>query len=224
MADEVRDALMKLTIKGSPVVAEGTAVIGRDDTLAKGFVPGTKDNRWQGNFFAVTDYQFQIGLLADTDSDPTAVTKQTMDALRESLKNPQAKPKNSQGQFARFMDRPPGGSMRAYSSNLEPVTITKQLDQTSLALFDACIKSTTIDNAVLIKRRGSGFTNLATYLRFEFTDVLITDLNWDEDDVVKEKITFVCRKAEVQYRMEKFSGELDAVLPKQTWSVLNLKS
>ncbi len=231
MADEVRDALMMLTIKGTPVPAEGTAVIGSNDALSKGFVPGTKDNKWQGNFFAVTDYDFNIKLQPDTDNDPAVIAKkqaETLKLMKQQLNEQQKGGKGGSGsnslEFARFMDMPPGGTLRAYPSSLEPVEITKQLDVTSLRLVDACTKSTTFDSAVLIKRRGGGSATLGTYLRFDFTDLLITALHWEEDDVVTEKVTFVCRKVEVQYRVELPNGDMGAPLPKQTWSVLNLKS
>ena len=91
-----------------------------------------------------------------------------------------------------------------------------------MTLFDACINSTTLNSAVLIKRRGGGGKELRTYLRIEFTDLLITDFNWDEDDVIKEKIKFVCRKAHVQYSIENNDGTLKPAGQPRKWSVQNL--
>jgi type VI protein secretion system component Hcp len=131
----------------------------------------------------------------------------------------------SSGSFSRFMNK---GRMAAgagsYSSDLEPVSISKLMDASSLQLLDMCLKSTTIDSAVIIKRRGVGADFLRTYLRVEFTDLLITDFNWDEDDVIKEKIKFVCRKAQVQYSIENPDGSQGKPLAPGIWAANRQKS
>jgi type VI protein secretion system component Hcp len=102
--------------------------------------------------------------------------------------------------------------------------LTKVLDNASLSLFTACTACTLIDTVTLIKRRGGGGKKLLTYLRVVFEKVLITDFNWDEDDVITEKISFVCRSAKIKYRVEQSSGKLDPTLPEQSWTAeTNLK-
>jgi type VI protein secretion system component Hcp len=230
MADEVRDALMKFVIKGVPVPAESSSAIAADDDLAKGFDAASADNKWTSNFFQLRSFKMEMGLLGDTAGDPAAIERQQKERtemLMQSFKEGEDEMKlgatRGASDFATFMNTSPGGSMKSYSSNLESVVLTKLLDISSLTLFKACINSTTIDSASLIKRRGGGGKQLATYLRIDFNNLLITDFNWDEDDVVTEKLTFVCRTCNVRYRMEQSSGKLSASLPTQSWSVINLK-
>ena len=229
MANDVRDVLMMMKISGSAIPGECSAAIGAKDDLAQGFVAASAANKWQSNFFAVKDFKMEMGLLGDSSSDPEAQRRQQEEKMRlltEAVKQNQdglnlAATKSS-SDFARFMNRSSGGGMKAYSSNLEAVTLNKYLDVSSLRLFQNCINSTTIDSAVLIKRRGSGESQLSTYLRIDFTDLLITEFNWDEEDVIEEKVVFVCRSAKVHYRVEEHSGKLSPVSPVQSWSVLNL--
>lgn len=225
---EVRDVLMKMVIKGTPVPAEGQAEIGADDDLAKGFEAGSKANQWKSNFFVLQSFKTQMGLLGDTAGNPAALERQQRERQAQlllSIKEDESKLGSTRNasDFATFMETSPGGAMRAYSSNLEPVELNKLLDVTSISLFKACINSTTIESASLIKRRGSGGRHLSTYLRIDFNNLLITDFNWAEGPVVTEKLSFVCRTCNVRYRMEHASGTLGAVLPAQSWSVANLK-
>jgi type VI protein secretion system component Hcp len=231
MADESRDVLMKIVLNGTAIPAECSAAVSSNDTLASGFTSASSANQWKGNYFSVQDFQMEIGLLGD--SAGTEVQKQ--EALQEQFKqlweaqqtNAEGKPlmaRASAGEYARFMNSGRSATRaKSYSANLEPVSITKMMDASSLTLFKACINSTTLDSAVLIKRRGGGAKHLRTYLRIEFTNLLITDFNWDEDDVVKEKIKFVCREAKVQYAIENDDGTLQKPAQPRKWSVLNLK-
>ena len=227
MAEDVRDVLMTIVKKrGEAIPAECQAVIGADD--AKGLARG-----FQGNYFAVQDFTMEVGLTGD-QSDPAEQIKAMQEAQHEQMKElVKAKMSGEDGKlltasksasdFARFMNQGRSAMRaRSYSANLEPVSITKMLDASSLPLFKACINSTTLDSAVLIKRRGGGGDALRTYLRIEFTKLLITDFNWEEEDVIKEKIKFVCRKAEVQYAIENNDGTLKSAGQSRSWSVLNL--
>ena len=71
---------------------------------------------------------------------------------------------------------------------------------------------------------------LRGYLRIEFYDVMLTELNWDDDETVKEKFKFVCRRAKVQYSVET-SGDQSSKSgislkkqPAMEWGVLDNKS
>jgi type VI protein secretion system component Hcp len=224
--------LMKIVLNGTAIPAECSAAVSSNDALASGFTTASSANQWKGNYFAVQDFQMEVGLLGDSASGTQG---KIHEAMQEQLKllweaqknNSEGKPLmsgSSAGEYARFMNNGRSATRaKSYSANLEPVSITKMMDASSLTLFNACINSTTLDSAVLIKRRGGGAKHLRTYLRIEFTDLLITDFNWDEDDVVKEKIKFVCREAKVQYSIENDDGTLQKPAQPRKWSVLNLK-
>jgi type VI protein secretion system component Hcp len=238
MPEEVRDVLMQI-VMGKPIPTECQAVIGANDAkgLANGFISPSKDNDWKANYFAVQDFMMEVGLTGDSNAGGQSDTEQRKAeqeaqqeqnrALWEAMKNnEEGKPltaSRTANEFARFMKSARGAiDTKSYSANLEPISITKVLDASSLTLFKACAKSTTLKSAVLIKRRGGGGNELRTYLRIEFTDLLITDFNWEEEDVIKEKIKFVCRKAQVQYSIENNDGTLKPAGQARTWSALNL--
>jgi type VI protein secretion system component Hcp len=242
MPEEVRDVLMKVMKGTTAIAAECQAVIGADDAngLAKGFTSPSANNSWTANYFAVQDFMMEIGVAGDSDSGGQSNSDDQIRAMREAqqeqnkamfeaLRNgDDDKPlmaSKTANEFARFMkDGRRAMGTKSYSANLEPVSITKMLDTSSLELFQACINSTTLKSAVLIKRRGGGGNELRTYLRIEFTDLLITDFNWEEEDVIKEKIKFVCRKAQVQYSIENNDGTLKPAGQPRTWSAQNLSN
>ena len=51
------------------------------------------------------------------------------------------------------------------------------------------------------------------YLRIDFTDLLITELDWDEGEVIKEKYKFVCRGVKMQYKPQASDGTLGSAVP-----------
>ena len=234
MADETRDTLMKIVLNGTAIPAECTAVIGEGDRLAAGFISASAGNGWKGDYFALQDFRMEVGLMGDSPETGPAADQKKEEALHEALKklaeqqaNPGGKPMDvsrSANEFGRFMTGSRmslQGKGKSYSANLEPVSLTRQMDASSLTLFKACIQSTTLDSAVIIKRRGGGGEALRTYLRIELTNLLITDFNWDDDEAVKETIKFVCRKASVQYSVEKDDGTLQNPGMARSWSVLD---
>ena len=136
-------------------------------------------------------------------------------------------------QYERFMSkgrdalRNPGDR---YPSDLEQVTISKRMDRSSTTLFDKCRSSFKFASATILKRKAVGEDTLRGYLRIDFYDVMLTDLNWDHDEVIKEKFKFVCRKAVVSYAVETANtvanGKTAAVLtaqPTAEWSVMATK-
>jgi type VI protein secretion system component Hcp len=91
---------------------------------------------------------------------------------------------------------------RAYLSDLEPIAITKRMDLSSPTLFDCMRNSFKFHSASIIRRKAIGGALLRSYLRIDFGDVMLTELNWDDDDVIKETFKFVCRSASVRYAIE----------------------
>jgi type VI protein secretion system component Hcp len=54
----------------------------------------------------------------------------------------------------------------------------------------------------------NALTGLQGYFRIDFTDVLLTDLDWDDGDTIKETAKFVCRQIQIQYRKQNWDGRL----------------
>jgi len=103
----------------------------------------------------------------------------------------------------------------------EPVRISRQIDAASPTLMQYCFTSTTLDSAVIVKRRaGGGGASGYAYLRLEFTGVLITGISWSDSHVVKESITFIYRKVDISYRPQDASGTLGAHIG-ASWSLFS---
>jgi hypothetical protein len=71
------------------------------------------------------------------------------------------------------------------------------------------------DSAVLVKRLSQGEVGGKSlpsvgYLRIEFFKVHITDINWEDGELVKENCTFKCERMKVIYRKQDDSGRLQA--------------
>jgi type VI protein secretion system component Hcp len=86
---------------------------------------------------------------------------------------------------------------------MEPISVTRKMDAGSIQLFDSCQNIMILDKAIILKRRALGADALQTYMRIDFTNLLITDLDWQEDDVIKETFKFICREVKIQYRAER---------------------
>ena len=89
-----------------------------------------------------------------------------------------------------------------YPLDIQPITFTKPADISSKILIQNCIDCVSYDSATIIKRRPAG-TDLAgeIYMRIDFTGVLVIKVDWaDEDDYVKETVSFIARGITVSYR------------------------
>jgi len=261
MADDTRDVLFQLvpgTGRGSPksIPSECTALLNPDDELGKkGFTASTKTA--DANFFSIEDFSFVVALASSDGTAATssakvgAMVQETRDRSDEQMKAITKKLQESnipelQGlklgagggassTFQRFMTSG-RSALRAktYPSDLDAISITRRQDATSLTLLDACLHSVTFKSATILKRKAFGDRYLRTYLRIDFTDVMLTEFNWEEDDVIKETFKFVCRGAAVQYASEESGIKMIggkpvastsmAVRGKGTWSVRDMKS
>ncbi len=204
MDQDVRDVLMMMSVdgtEGGTIPGEALAEFGATDTLAKGFKAGSATNGWKSNFFMLRSFKTNIEI-KDTQRDRSSAGKTA-----------------TSGNFSSFVSSNVGSAFSPFVSNFEKVDITKYFDISSITLFKHCTESTTIKTGSLIKRRGGGAQQLSTYLRIDFEDLLITNLDWDEDDVVNEKLSFICRKANVRYKIEQHSGKLSNLVTQHGWSV-----
>jgi type VI protein secretion system component Hcp len=104
------------------------------------------------------------------------------------------------------------------SIDMGTISVTRTIDRASAVIMQCCFNCITLDSATIIKRRAAGKAGLstqimesgATYLRLDFTGVLITAVDWSDQQVVTEKCTFVARQVQVQYRPQEASGKLGA--------------
>lgn len=228
MAEDGRDMLLRIVGPDGPFPGEGRASISPNDPMVSGF---------QRNFYSdVQDFEFSVGLEDTADkkgkkgkNKPLTATVTTAipgqkgqrgSSTEQSILVKQPK-EEAPARFNEFRQGGAIGDGKVYPADLQPFTFTKLLDVASLSIFDACSKSKTLESVTLVKRKAVGQATLLGYLRFFFTDVLITDLDWDEDKVIKEKVKFICRKVRVQYFPEMNGGVLDKTLPYREWSMRN---
>jgi type VI protein secretion system component Hcp len=122
------------------------------------------------------------------------------------------------GQFARWRSAS-GKEARtiahSYPTKFEGASFERLIDRASPTFFMHCCTSKTFDSAVLVKRISQGELagqNLPSvgYLRVEFTKVLITDISWEDGELVKEKCQFTCKGMKLIYRKQSDSGRLQA--------------
>lgn len=80
--------------------------------------------------------------------------------------------------------------------------------------LEHCANVTPFAKVILVKRKFTG--NLGfheAYLRITFTDVLLTGVEWDDGEIVKEKCSFVYRQIDVAYKPQKQDGTLATSVP-----------
>jgi type VI protein secretion system component Hcp len=117
-------------------------------------------------------------------------------------------------------------------------SISKVVDSASPLFFQNCCLKQPFKQAILVKRafvggtmggRGFGFSasigvggaslsigggsssgdsKAMAYLRIEMKEVLITQVGWDDGDVVSEKLSFSCKAMVINYKRQKDNGTL----------------
>ncbi len=202
MAEDRNDMLMKFVrSNGQALDAECQAARNPSDDLIRDFA--------DGKYFEVEDFGFGAGL----DDDDVPKEYAPPPAAETGKDPPKYAPKPFKLKYARFMKAGAKGS-RGYPVDIEAIEFTRLMDQGSTLFFQDLCALKTFESATLLKRRavGSG-GGLQTYLRMDFTDVLMIGLDWDEGETVKEKYKFICRGVDVQYRPQASDGSLGAPVP-----------
>jgi type VI protein secretion system component Hcp len=106
-----------------------------------------------------------------------------------------------------------------YGVDLDEVTLSRKMDCMSPQLLQLCGEQTEIDEIILVRRKPTTSTAAKTmqpYLRLKFSEVLLTGIEWEDGDVIKEKIKFVYRTIEVKYKRQKDDGTLAGAIG-MTW-------
>lgn len=239
MADQKGiDLLMKFkTIEGDYIVAESTDAIGSSssggdmygslglgglsaifdpkiaekDPLLKGFK--------SGYVFEVFNFSFGTGMQwgsneeDDEDGTLNAITSGTsgMDpkqaaALRRAFQSRDRKKKKSK-KMSEWTFGQPG------NVEMQPITFSRYIDQASSNILQRCFDSAYFEKVTIVKRRATGgqFAGYG-FLRMDFGGVMVTQINWSDDDDVEEQVTFVCRSVQIQYKPMLPSGKLGGTI------------
>jgi type VI protein secretion system component Hcp len=103
----------------------------------------------------------------------------------------------------------PAGSTKGAATDLTKITVRRRIDRASLAILDCCFGAKSLVSATVVKRRASG-TDVAgePYLKIKFNGVLITDVGWNDDELVNENFSFICRTMNFTYRAQNPDGSM----------------
>jgi type VI protein secretion system component Hcp len=197
------EILMKIeSSPGKALAAECQLAIDPEDTLMKDFS--------NGKYYQIEDFSFTAGL---QDEQPPKPLQPPTPPVHGTTTKPE-KVKTQKAKFSKWRNERAGdsGSTR-YPLEVEPVSFSRLMDQASTVLFQGLCESQTFASATIVRRThiGDGMGGKA-YLRLDFTDVMIVSIDWDEDDVIKEKYKFVCRGVKVQFRPQASDGSLSAAI------------
>lgn len=216
MVDQSRaDLVMRFTDKyGAPILAESTLDVDSKDSLMEGFEPTSSADDYS-NFFEVNTFSFAI-VVKPGDKDIGALSKQTAAAAAAKGTSPVAA-----DAFLRWRSADEGDYRKIhYPVEFNAFNFTRLLDAASMPFFMSCCNSTSFKSAALVKRVSVGTAGDDTkkpmgFLRFDFRDVLMTGVNWDDGDLVSESCTFICRAMRVRYKQQSAAGSLPATYSTQ---------
>jgi type VI protein secretion system component Hcp len=207
------DILMKFVVHGSPIAGESTTELD---------IPGKSRSKLFGGFvkrqmFEIDSFKFSVGIEDDTGSGGPAAAGGGRTAPGQHGARGAAATSTLTGGFQAWGS---GRPHKKYPVNVNPITFTRPIDRSSPVLLQHCIKCTSFDSASLVKRKSAGSAAAGEpYLRMDFVGVLITQVDWSNDDPVKETCTFISRSITVRYRPQLPDGSLGIIRP-GFWSML----
>jgi type VI protein secretion system component Hcp len=214
--DNKSDMVMKfVTNKGKDMDSESTLDKLANDPLMQDFKPIKQDYNDYSNFFEIQSFNYamklggddaNIGPMQSNLSKHSHAAKDAFSSWRSVKTNELEIGTN------RYSKR--------YPVEFDTFTFTRQIDSTSPIFFHACCYQISFKSAALVKRistGGTGAGNLARQsigqIRFDFSDVLITSLDWSDGDLVTETCSFICKAMRVLYRQQQVGGELVGGMP-----------
>ena len=222
------DVLMTFLAESTgPVAGEGTSKWDPTDPMMEDFQ--------EGYFFEVDDFDFGIGL-GDSESDRGgrgSGSSSSGNLGDNSLHGPPGRDGasgtpnaggKSGSKFGKYIECPRNDYSWewAFKPEIKEITITKQVDISSARFVRSCLTYGNFQKAVLVKRKFTDRISLQrAFLRLEFKEPLITGVEWDEGDIIREKLKFICRGIVIAYRPQSADGTL-AKAKQTSWDYLDL--
>jgi type VI secretion system secreted protein Hcp len=98
-------------------------------------------------------------------------------------------------------------------ATLSTFNVTKKTDMSSPQLFQACCLGKHFPKATVTLHKAGG-TNPIDYLKLEFKDLFVTDMQWagtsgTGDDVPEEHLAFTFGRVQMTYNTQKADGTKD---------------
>jgi type VI protein secretion system component Hcp len=210
---------------GHPILGESRAKLTSRDEVTRKLLDGFREN----HFIEIDSFSMSAQV---DDATPAEMRREIMKEShraiadyekrsREGKLTPGEKRPQEKKDFEVERDIKARVEKQKSASPVKQINFTREFDLTSKEFGGNVVKGQGYQSATLIKRKSSnarGDTGQATtgdvYLRIDFTDVLVTSVEWsDEDGEVKESCSFICKKVEIQYRPQLPSGKLGHVVP-----------
>jgi type VI protein secretion system component Hcp len=227
MADQIAsDLIMKFVKNKNAIEAETQTEI---DLISS---PMTKDFK-KGYFFEVQSFTMSTGLDGSDSTDKDTAKKdkdvqkafgimaldlasgpQRKNDIARALSSLRGRSENAASGFDKWRKGQNFTKENGYPVDMDPFEITRSIDKTSANLWSNCIKRISYDSATLIKRKAAGGkASGEAFLRIDFTKVLVIDVDWDQDEPIKEKLKFISRAVTINYRPQLPDGSLGASVP-----------
>jgi type VI protein secretion system component Hcp len=204
MADTPPELLMMfLNPSKQALAASSTSTLTSGDTLAANFTAG--------QFFQIKEFGLGIELKDDEGTKDTAKAKTTADP-KSGTSEPDIETLPTTGSrrsFSRYRSVQPGQSTPDLPYRIKPeaCSFSREIDEASPSLFEFCAKRVRLGGAVIIKRGlVGGDAGWVTFLRLEFVNVLLTNMNWGDSTLVSESGSFTFTDMLVQYVQRKTDG------------------
>ncbi len=218
MDSDSGDLLLKMVLNKTAIDGTSQTMLstpGRlDSPLAAGFTPG--------KIIEIDAFSLRLGTSGiEPGSKPPPPVHQNHFATNATEEDDK---RESIGALARkggYQAWRGGNKTIKYPLDIQPITFERPADLSSKQLIQSCIDCTSFDSATIIKRRPVGSDLQGEiYMRIDFTGVLVIKVDWaDEDDYVKETVSFIARAITFSYRPQTSSGGLGAVVAR-FWSIL----
>jgi type VI protein secretion system component Hcp len=228
MDSDSGDLLLKMVLNGNSVKGNSRTVLRAPGKQVNPLVQGFE---W-GKMMEIDSFTMRIGTQGNepgTDADKAAQEKE-----KQKQKRKDDKDKNHDKDKKEYLSATAkrGGYQawrsgtldKGYPLDIQPITFQRSADMTSKDLIQSCMDCTTFDSATIIKRKPVG-SDVAgeVYLRIDFSGVLITKVDWaDEDEYVKEVVSFIARGITMSYRPQISSGGLGPIVS-GFWSLVGEK-
>lgn len=228
MAEQnVSDLIMKFVgDDGKPIDGETLTEIDlRKCELSTGFI--------KGKMFELQSFTFKTGLGGEDQDEVAKKQQDHSEKLQKGVEDTLKKHAEKLGIPYEDLKMPksPGfkdfrenkNSTAKYPVDMKPMEFSRSVDLTSPILLDYCIKRRIFKSASLIKRKAAGSASSGEiFLRFDFKTVLISKIDWDNDEPIKETCEFVCRAVTINYLPQLPDGTLGASIHAYWTSVKDL--
>jgi hypothetical protein len=144
MATTIADMLMFFKNGTTAIAGEGQSAVDPTDAFTSDFE--------DGKFIEIEDFDFGIDVV-DSDSSATST--------KDAGKTDTSKTKEKTGRFSKWIQgigasTGQGAAGALYPVEMEPFSLTKQLDIASPVLFQNCFQTKPFDSAVLVRRKVGG--------------------------------------------------------------------